>query len=447
MSDYLVKIFDTVASKTKQFWFGFIDFLHKKLKIKRKKITISILIILCIFIGILDIMWLITPPAPPKTKIEEPLYKKEDIPRLITYYQETLRKDNNNYQAHLELGKIFVFIDELENAKVEFFQAIELAPPQNYDARFYLTQTYIALKTPEMAQEILNGIPLNSVNEKTALKKLEMMDTIARLYSNQRKYKEAHEILKVLCLEYEKYNLIKNRDEAQELLTASLMNIVDEAYYKQKNPVKAFMYLDESLKIFENPWAYTKLGFLFFEDPILSSKYFDKAFSFGGAVTNYEVLESIFTESLKISEGKKDTPMIEYYKGLLERIRAENLSAKVNTSIIITKMDGFLEQTANNCYIPAVAIEICNKKQKKALHYLKVRTVFFDMNNKIIGHNDSLVLESNEILPKGRKKYLDIRSNRPIPESFRKNNLCKAIFYISKEEPDRWTFTGSKIFR
>lgn len=447
MSDYLVKIFDNTITKIKAFWVNLIDFLCKKFKIKRKKITLLIILGLLITIGLLDVLWLIAPPTTQKPQIEEPLYKKEEIPRLVTHYQNILRKDNNNYQAHLELGKIFVFTDELENAKVEFFQAVEIAPQKNYDARFYLTQTYLALKVPEMAQEIIKEIPLNQLSEKLALKKIDTMYSIANLYIEQQKYQNAYELLKTICVEYEKRNQTEKRNQAQNLLVTSLMNIVDEAYYKYKSPVKAFMYLDESLKTYENPWAYTKLGFLFFEDTLLSAKYFDKAFSFGGNVVNYEVLESIFNDAIKISKEKRDNQGIEYYKGLIERLRKGNLKAKINTAIIITRADGFLDKIDNNQYIPSVEVEICNKKQKKALRYLKLRTVFFDMNNKIIGHNDSLVLGCNEILSKGRKKTIAVKSNRAINENFKKNNICKVLFYISKEQPDRWTYSNSKVFR
>ncbi len=420
-----------------------------KINLDRKRAKLLIVILILMFISFLDIIWLVIPYQEKPEGYEPPPYKMEEVPDLINKYQLVLEKNPGDFKAHYELGKIYVFIKEPEKAKIEFFQAIEASPPGNFNASFTLTKLYIQEKKPGMAEEMVMGIDEKNLSRKEVLTKADLLVDISRLFFGMNDFDGSYRTLKEAVNYYSRIDEKEKLDSAKKELAYLLVDMADNAYYNQNNPAKASIYLDESLKLEENAWAYAKMGYLFFEDPKLSAEYFEKAYSFEPTSVNNEVFLQILYEAIQISRKEGREADRTYYKSMFDRLKEEYLHGKVYTKTALSNVEGFYEtQETPGVYLPVVYVDIHNSATKKPLNYLKVRAVFVDNNNKIVGHHDVIAVNADSPLPpNGYKNTIRIESNRLVSEADRKNNVYKVLLYISKKRPDSWAYSTVKILR
>lgn len=451
MNNALLNDLKTKLTKTKfkKNISNLITFISNKVNLDRKRAKLLLIILILMFVSFLDVLWMII-PVPERNIIEESQpYKAEEIPALVNKYQKILEQKPSDFNAHYELGKIYVFMGEYERAKVEFFQAVEVAPQGNFNAGFALTDLYIKEKNPGMAEKMSLKVDEKRLFREELFIKADFLVDISRLYFGMNDFDGSYRTLKEAINYYTRLDAKEKLNSSKKELAYLLVDMADNAYYNQNDPVKASIYLDESQKLEENAWAYAKLGYLFFEDPKLSTEYFEKAYNFEPTAVNLEVLIQTLQEAVLLStkEGKESEKV--YFQSVLDRVKEENLHGKFYTKTALSNVEGFYEKQENpNLYLPVVYIDIHNANDKKALDYLKIRAVFIDNNNKIVGHHDIIAVNSSEPLPPGKQKNtLRIESNRFLTSSEKPNTFYKVLLYISKKRPDEWTYSTTKILR
>jgi len=420
-----------------------------KMDLDRKRVKLLMVILIAMFICFLDIVWLVVPYQTKPEGYQPPPYKIEEVPALVNKYQKVLAEKPGDFKAHYELGRIYVFIKEPERAKIEFFQAIESSPPGNLNASFSLIDLYVKEKKPGMAEEMIAGIDEKSLSREQLLTKADFLLAISKLYFGLNDFDGSYRNLKEATNYYAKLDNKEKLDASKKELAYLLVDMADNAYFNQNNPTKATIYLDESQKLEENAWAYAKLGYLFFENPKLSAEYFEKAYSFEPTSVNNDVFIQILSDAIQLSKNEGREGDRAYYKGVFDRVREENLRGIFYTKIALSNVEGFYEKQENQeFYLPVVYIDIHNTSDKNPLTYLKVRAVFIDNNNKIVGHHDVIAINSSEPLPPDKyKNTIRIESNRLLKATDKENTAYKVLLYISKKRPDEWAYSTSKILR
>lgn len=434
-------------SKFKQKLSQFISWIENTVHLDRKRAKLLIFMTVLLFVFFVDLVWLVAPTFVHK-KEEVAEYKKEDIPSLIIKNKVAIEENPQDFQAHYELGKIYLFIKESEKAKVELFQAVEYAPQGNYKAHFDLTHMYIEYyRKPEMAAELIRKIDDSELSKELLLKKTDYLFEIYKLFFSQNKFSPAYAALQEACNNYERLNQEEKVKEAKHEMSLLLLDMADEAYYDEKNITKAMVYIQNSQNIEENAGAYAKLGYLFFEKPKIAADYFEKAYNFSPLSVNYEVFIPTLSEAIDICTQENRMADKSYYKGVLERVRQEHFTSKIHTKLIANNLKGFYEKIDNKDeYLPVAYVDICNGFERKSLDYIKVRAVFVDINDRIAGHHDLIVINSDKpLFPQKAKMNIRLESNRIITGKQKAEGLYKVIIYFSVKRPDEWSYATTKI--
>lgn len=424
-----------------------LTWVENMVQLDRKRAKLFISIVVLIFLFFIDLIWIIIPTFIHEKEVVE--YVKEEIPSLIQKHKLTIEKNSQDYKAHYELGKIYLFIEEQEKAKVEFFQAMEYAPPKEFKADFELARMYIDYyKKPEIAFDIMTKIDDKYLSKELVLKKTDYLFDIYKLFFSQNKFSPAHNTLQIT---YNNYLKLKQKDKfekAKKELALLLLDMADEAYYKEKNITKTMVYLQDSKKLEESAEIYAKMGYLFFEDPKISADYFEKAYSFNPMAVNYEVFIPAIEKAINICSQENRMADRAYFRSVLERINQQYLSSKIYTKLIANNVKRFYEKIeGKDEYLPVVYVDIFNGFSQKQLPYVKIRAVFVNGENFIVGHQDLIAVNGAEPLY-AQKSKLNIRleSNRTITEEQKNNGIYKVILYFSVKRPNEWTYATTKMF-
>jgi len=424
----------------------FITWIENTIQLDRKRAKLLVMMIFLIVVFIVDLVWLVVPNQS-KDVEHPPEYTKAEIPALVAEHQLEIEQDPKDFHAHYELGKIFIFIKEPEKAKIEFFQAIEYAPKGNFKAHFALANMYISYRQPELAAKILDQIDDSQLSDDLFLKKADVLFALSKLFYSQNKLAGSYAALQEAYNDYGRLDQKDKLELAKKDLSMLLIDMADEAYYVEKNPTKAMVYIENSQKLEENAWAYARLGYLFFENPKISADYFEKAYTFDPKSVNLEIFIPTLVDAVDISGRENRMADRSYYRGVLERVRQENLTSKVHVKLIPNNVKGFFEkQEGVEEYLPVAYLDIYNGFDKKWIHYLKIRAVFVDVNDKIVGHYDFIAINSDKPLaPQKSKINIRLESNRVVSTKQKHDNLYKVIIYFSRTRPDEWSYATTKM--
>lgn len=434
-------------SKFKQKLSQFVTWIENTIQLDRKRAKLLIFMIFLIFVFFIDLIWLVFPSFI-KEKQAPVEYKKEEIPALIIENKLAIEENPKDFQAHFELGKIYFFIKESEKAKIEFFQAVEYAPKGNYKAHFELANMYIKYyRKPEMAAQIVGEIDDNLLSDDLLLKKTDYLFDIYKLFFSKNKFAPAYAALQEAYNNYGRLNQKEKLAESKKEMSLLLLDMADEAYYYENNITKAMVYIENSQKLEENAGAYAKLGYLFFEDPKISADYFEKAYTFAPRSINSEVFIPTLVSAIDICIQENRMADKSYYKGVLERVRQEHLASKVHTKLIANNLKGFYEKIeGKDEYLPVAYLDIYNGFDRKSIDYVKIRAVFVNVDDKIVGHHDLIAVNSDQpLLPQKSKMSIRLESNRIVTGKQKKDNIYKVIIYFSKTRPDEWSYATDKL--
>lgn len=424
--------------------------IDKLITVDRKKLKLIVIITALLAFFVMDIFWIITPNK--KETIEDeirPDYTMEEVAGAMEKYKNVLIENPNDYKAFIEIGKLYRVLDEKEKAKVAFFQAIERSPENNYDAMFELAGLYICDEQPDFANEVLNQIKDKNLSKSILFKKARYVSRVANLYyledylhKSYDSYTKAIDYLKEL--EQEEY-LKKINTEKRNML----IDLSDYVYYEEHNLNQALAYLDESQKIEENPWAFARKGYLFFEQPKVAAEYFERAFNHNPATINHEVFINVLFDAIKIAKEEQRTSDKDYYKYVLGKVRANSHKSLVYKNLLVTNMEAYIEKVDNSTlYTPVVYFQVSNSSEQKPRDYVKIRAVFYKDNNKIVGHRDEVVVKPVRPLWMGTSTdIIRLNSNRPITQEEKDNSVYKVVVYISKDRPDQWKLAGSTFVK
>lgn len=435
-------------SKLRQTMSEFVTWIENTIQLDRKRAKLLIIMIVLGLVFFIDLVWLVLPPNI-RHKPTPPEYSKEQIPTLVAQHQMEIEENPRDFHAHYELGKIFMFVKEPEKAKVEFFQAVECAPDGNYNAHFALAKLYVYYREPEMIVKILGEVDDRRVPREMFLQKVDYIYKASQIFFAKGNLQGSYAALQEAYNDYGHLGEKEKLEIAKKDLCLLLVDMADQAYYEEKNPTKAMVYLENSLKLEENALAYVKLGYLFFENPKISADYFEKGYSFEPKAVNLEVFIPTLIDAIVISENENRMADKSYYKGVLVRVRQENLVSKIHTKLIPNNTKGFYEKNDGKPeYLPIAYLDIYNGFDRKDIDYLKVRAVFVDIDGRIIGHHDVIaILPSKPLHPHESLINVRLESNRFVSEENKQKNIYKVLFYFSKTRPDEWAYAAEKILQ
>lgn len=448
--DFKSEIKKLHAIGVKQLFVDFIQSLDAFITVDKKKLKLIGIILALVVFFVLDIMWIVCPPKPKAVQDEiKPDYTMEEVASAMEKYKEALLLNPHDYKAFIEIGKIYRVLDEKEKAKVAFFQALEYAPENDYGAEFELAGLYICDKQPEFALEVLNRIKDDKLDKKALFKKGRYFARVANLYYLQNHLKKSYDIYnKTLTylhkVEEEEY-IEKINTEKRHLL----IDLSDYVYYEEHDLDKALAYLKECQKIKENPWAFARMGYLFFEQPKMAAEYFERAFNYNPSTINHEVFINVLFEAIKIAKKEKRTSDKEYYKYVLDKVRADRHQSKVYKNLRLTNVEAYVEKIEDSTlYNPVVYFQASNASENNPRDYVKVRAVFYKDNNEIVGHRDEVVVKPIQPLWMGTSTgVIRLVSNRPITEKDKNEAIYKVVIYVSKDRPDQWRLAGSTFVK
>lgn len=436
-------------SQFRRYLSDFITLIENTMHLDRKRSKLLIMLIVLIIVFFFDIIWLVLPHNV-RHPVAKPEFTKEEIPALIVKNQLALEQNPRDFQAHYELGKIYFFSKESEKAKVEFFQAMEYAPEGNYKAHFAFCNMYIKYyKEPEMAAQIMADVDDRQLSKELLLQKADNLYAISKLFFGKNNFQGAYAALNEAYNDYGNLGEKEKLEKAKTDMVFLLIDMADESYYVEKNPTKAMVYIENSQQLQENAWAYAKLGYLFFENPKISADYFEKAYSFNPKAVNLEIFIPTLVDAIRISIEENRMADKSYYKGVLERVREENLISKIHTKLRANNLKAFYEKNDDKDeYLPVAYLDICNGLERNNIHYLKVRAVFVDVNGRIVGHHDVIPINSSKPLkPEETCRNIRIDSNRFVTGQQRKDNIYKVVIYFSKNRPDEWAYVDTKMLQ
>jgi tetratricopeptide (TPR) repeat protein len=426
-----------------------VTIISEKTQMDRTQAKLALTILILLIVSFIDIVWIVVPFHPFHKPKPKPEYTMAEVPTLLNKYQTIISNDPNNFEAHYELGKIYLFLKDKEKAKIELFMAVENAPKGNYNPNFLIATIFVQEKKPEMAEKMVDEIEYTNLSKTDFTRKADLLFDISKLYYGNNNFNASYGTLQEAYNDYAQSNNTEKLELAKTDMISLLVDMADQAYYVEKNPTKAIIYLDNAQKIEENAYAYARMGYLFFDDPRLSAEYFDKAYSFAPTSVNLEVF--IYTLAQAIEQCKRENRMSDksYYRGVMERVRSENLVAKINKNIIVNNLEGLFEKQGNSDeYLPIIYFDVYNASKDKPINYLKIRAVFVDINAKIVGHRDMILVNTAKPLqPHKTIPEVRVESNRPIALKDKQNNLYTVLIYVSKNRPDSWAYATTKMLQ
>jgi len=127
----------------------------------RKKLRKTIAIV-CIYISIIGILLAVQSVIMPSFDNQQKSAKVDmeagKLATAIEKYRKLVRVHPNNVEAHLKLGELYEQVNDIENAKIEYYRAMKVSPRGKFKAHFALANLYLRNNQTDMALDIINQI-------------------------------------------------------------------------------------------------------------------------------------------------------------------------------------------------------------------------------------------------------------------------------------------------
>lgn len=240
------------------------------------KYIISVIVLIIIVSAVLFIECLKPDDMIKRLSDGEKLVNEKHYVQALIHFSDFVRDYPNNYYGHLHLGDLYLKNDDYDNAKIEYYRAMELGKNKRFDGYFKLAKIYLDLNSSDIALRVLEPLQKNY--------KPEVLANFGDFYvywgkkylsdnpeESIRKFKDAYEFYKN---SHDKHKI----EEGKHIIAETYANIAYSLIYDGKDS-EAEDILNISLKLFENAPAYAKLGSIYrYKDINDCVKYYDKAY-------------------------------------------------------------------------------------------------------------------------------------------------------------------------
>lgn len=419
--------------------------------IKNKKITL--ILIALIFIGISA--FLFYKKADQKPDIESQILieareyaKKEQIGYAMEKYNKIVRLFPENYDAHIELARLYAKTDEDDMAKVELTKATMLGYKTKYQAELELAYIYLRENNFSMALSYINEIK-NVKKIKTPNIHKELGDFYHYWAKNYTQNDKAEKIRKLR----EAYNYYAaGRDSKGSKLQESLKtrNEIRKLYIEMANELSnmgkyddAKEILKQSLVFWNNSTVLYQLANVYEKEGNIENAIdtYEKAFLLNPKAGKTKPLESLLLKKASEYEKNGDKVSAELYY-----TKAKKLNPKLNTqkaeernfvlNVLSVKAN---EDFEKDIFKPEVVLKLNNISQKN-IEYLKAKIIFLS-NDKVFSEEYKVLADKTTVLKPGFSFQVNILASKPLNYVFDKHTI-EAQIYVS--EPENTTNQDNK---
>ncbi|HSA07563.1 MAG TPA: tetratricopeptide repeat protein [Candidatus Gastranaerophilales bacterium] len=381
-------------------------------------------------------------PAKNPTTINEMIEKAETYKEqgkmafALEEYNNLVRLYPNNYDIHLNLAEVYLELNEVDKAKIEYIRAIKLGNKYRFDAEIALAKIYGEQKRYDIVKDILKNI--DDVKKKKDLEELGNICHNWGIYLKEtdrleaiRKFKEAHNYYKKA-----KSKLAKNALEQIKELYAGISDTLVEYNETQK----AIEILNLSIAYEDNALAHYKLAKIYEKTSHAEKalEEYSKSFALDDKAGNINAYISLLMKRAKELHENGDIT-----KSKLYYLRAKKLDSKINIpenaekqilfNLIATKIN---EDMDKDILIPGIVFKF-NNITKDAINNLKVKIVFTENDKELSAKILTIATEKTPIKADAEASKISVYSDKPVKHVFDDHDLTAQI-YISQQTPDEW---------
>ncbi len=370
--------------------------------------------------------------------------KNGQIAYAIENYNKIVRLFPKNYEAHIHLAELYLKVNEIDMAKVEYIKAMNLGYKNKYQGNISIANIYAKEKNYALAESFVTQI--KDINNKKAqqligdfyyrwgeyIKKSNKAESI-------RKYKIAYKYYK----KSNSPNLLKLKKEVINTYVSMSNELLE--IKKQKDAIDI---LKLSLNFWDNAESHYRLAKIYekygrIDNALIEYK---TAFNLNPKIASKDAYAALLIKKALMLQEKGDKVAAELYYTRAKKVDSKaNVPINPDGSIIIydleTKCNGNIDK---DMFIPQISFKLTNISKDK-INYLKIKIVFMENENIFSEEIQTIATEKNPLKEDSTTDQINIFSSEPVNYVFDEHNLLAQV-YISQKEPDNWVlFRNVKI--
>ena len=374
-----------------------------------------------------------------KKLMEEADYtaKHGQIAYAIEDYIKIVRNFPENYEAHLRLAELYLKVNEIDMAKVEYVKAMKLGYRYKYHAQVALADLYAKEDNYSFAEGFIDDIK--------DIKIKEAQELIGDFYYNWglsfQKTDKAETIRKFkVAFEHYKNTDSPKKQQTQENIK-NLYMILTNNLLEGKKYKDALELLSRSLEFWDNAETHYKKAKIYESlDKIDESlKEYQAAFKLDPEVDNTVSYVQLLIKKAEIEKKKGDKVSSELYYTLAKKVNSETtIPSNPQSSVILNIVSARCNENMDkDILVPEIIFRLRNVSKDK-LSNVKVKTVFLENNSPFSEEINVLASAEKSINSDELTDEIVVFSSKPVNHVFDNHNLSAHI-YISQGDTDKWT--------
>ena len=361
---------------------------------------------------------------------------KGQIAYAIEDYNKIVRVFPENYEAHIRLAELYLEVNELDMAKVEYMKAIKLGYKTKYQANIALADLYVQENNYNLAEGFINGI--KDINDKKAL---QLIGDFYCKWGNTLKQDDKTEAIRKFKIAYKYYkksdspNLVKLKKDVRNVYID-----ISNDFLKINKPQDAIDILKLSLVFWNNAETHYRLAKIYEKQGKIDAAIdeYKTAFGLNPTVSNPESYVVLLIKKAEILKEKGDKVSAELYYTRAKKFDSKlNIFMNPDSRIIINNLSAKCNENIDkDILIPEISFKLTNISKDK-INQLKIKVVFLENNKPFSEEIKTIVSDKNPLMPASSPSPLNLFSSEPVNYVLDKHNLLAQI-YISQKTPDKW---------
>lgn len=369
-----------------------------------------------------------------RTRLQDDTIDYSLIGVLIEKNKFLEAKYPDNYRINLKLGILYEIKKDYKNSEIEYKNAINKAPYNEYKPAYKLALLYLETNRLDNAQATMDNIE-EKPDKKLIKYKAAIYNKLGDKYYNQGDYEDA-------AFKYQKslvyYKIIKLKAEENLIkgnLASSYVYLAEEKV-NQMRIDEAINYLQLAKSIIDAPIIKYKLGLLLMsENPELASHYFDDVFKTAPELINYDNAYKFLSDLAAKEELEGNTTQAELYKfkiKLLKDYFKDNVLSVEDLSLEYAEGRISLNLWKQK-YIINIELKFKNVS-KYDLDSLYLDIVFKDGNRTISNYSEQVVDKTSVLKSGAQSPIISVKTSIDKTKEDKSPKKITAEVYISKTE-------------
>ena len=351
-------------------------------------------------------------------------------------YIDIAKKFPFNSEAHIRIGKLYLKVDEIENAKLEFFTAIKMNKDTSHEAYFEMANIYARAHEFEMGEDRLKEIlPLNSNYDNERMGDFYQKWGDYKIKSNIedaiRKYKSAYSY-------YKEGNSSKLKNMKEKL--SDIYISWAQSYYKNKDIKNTLAILNNADDFLNEPKVWYFLGKVNYGiNKDVSFDYFQKAFNKNKEVGDSMAYESMLLNKANALKQQNNSNASYYYNKVLELNPKVNIPYIADKNVVVQLYSAKFSQSSTHPdqVIPGIGFKIMNASKDK-IFCLKTKVVFKTNNEVLSTIQTDIATPDAPIDVDSSSELLTIYSESGVSSLFKDKNIFAEIYLSQNPRTGGW---------